>query len=81
MSRRSSMQRRVKRLEQRQANPVGREAYISPSSLRGETHLVMFRPPEHGLYYFKEEPGPGPQLDSFGKFESVLQFTEDEANF
>jgi hypothetical protein len=81
MTRRSSMRRRLERLEQKQASPVGREAYIAPSSLVGETHLVVDGPPVGGRYYFREEPGPGPQLDSFGKFESILQFTEDEANF
>jgi hypothetical protein len=81
MSRRSSIQRRLRRLEQRQANPAAREAFIAPSSLVGETHLVVDGPPVGGRYYFREEPGPGPQLDSFGKFESILQFTEDEANF
>ena len=81
MSHRSSMQRRLKRLEQKQASPAGREAYIAPSSLVGETHLVVDGPPVGGRYYFREEPGPGPQLADFGQFESILQFTEDELNF
>jgi hypothetical protein len=81
MPRRSSLRRRLTRLEQRQANPAGRSAYIEPSSLVGETHLVMLGPPRYGCWHFEERPGPGPQLADFGKFESVLQFTEDEANF
>ena len=85
MMRRSSMRKRLERLEavrQERASALLREAFIE--MLDGdctERHPVMLSDADAARCYFQEMPGPGPQLADFGEFELVLHLTRDEMNF
>ena len=56
-----------------------RYAYVEMSgeaSAEKHVELVSHRP---GSWSFKEIPGPGPNLDDFGKFDTEIWMTADEA--
>jgi hypothetical protein len=79
---RLSIWKRLARLEavrQKQAETLGREAFIVMGTHEGETHLEMTGS-DGGRCWFQEQPGPGPQLAHFGSFSVVVGFTEAEAN-
>ena len=78
----SSLKKRLARLEAarlKQAAASGREAFIVSGPYNGERHLEMTSSDDCRCW-FRERPGPGPQLSDFGEFASVLGFTEAEAN-
>jgi len=85
MARRSSMRRRLERLEaarQRQASPVYREAWVEMCAGNCvETHVETTSTVDDGRWYFEELPGPGPQLSDFGQFSLVMYLTTAEMNF
>jgi hypothetical protein len=84
MMRGLSIRKRLERLEavhKKQANVVGREAFIEMGAFDGERHLVMMSPRDQARCYFQEMPGPGPQLADFGEFSLVLVLTSAEMNF
>jgi hypothetical protein len=82
--RKLSTRTRLERLEAEQAKATdSREAWIA--SFHGDDHgdarrhLVASH--SDGLRcWFLERPGPGPQIEDFGKFECVVQLTADEMN-
>jgi hypothetical protein len=83
MMRRSSIRKRIERLEtdwKKLAITVERSAFIE--TLAGdcvERHLVMISPPGDQCF-FQERPGLGPNLADFGQFGMVLHLTTDEMN-
>jgi hypothetical protein len=81
--RRPSIWNRLARLEtlrQKQTDATGRSAFIEMGCFAGERHLILTSPPDQAACYFKEMPGPGPQLADFGKFSLVLVLTSAEMN-
>ena len=79
-----TLRRRLDRLEAAHragVNRAWRYAYVELSDdLGDEKHveLVSFQNP--GSWRFREIPGPGPALDDFGKFDTVICLTSAEAN-
>ena len=82
MSHRSSIRRRLDRLEAaRQANAADRAAFFVLAGDGGREHHLEITSCDGGRVWFQERPGPGPQLADFGHFAQVVDFTDDEANF
>jgi hypothetical protein len=81
MKHRSTIRKRLERLEatlQKRASAVYREAFVEICfDCPGERHVVMTGS-DGGRYWFREEPGPGPQLSDFGEFAFVLGVTPAE---
>lgn len=84
MRRRLSVRKRLERLEAAQAKAATKpytEALIEIGDCDEdcERHLVMTSS-DRGRFYFREEPGPGPQLADFGEFSFVMHLTYAEMN-
>jgi hypothetical protein len=82
MMHRLSIRARLERLETvlRKGTPTpGREAFVEmlPAAV-GERHLVMTSPAGAARCWFQERAGPGPGIEDFGEFESVLYLTTAE---
>ena len=84
MMRRSSIRKRIERLEtdwKTLAITVERSAFIETLAEDCvERHLVMISPPSDQQCFFQEKPGLGPKLADFGEFRMVLHLTTDEMN-
>lgn len=82
MKRRSSIGSRIERLEalqRRRTNAAEREALIVLCVEDcAEKHLETANPPESSRWIFEQMPGPGPQLEDFGEFGTVVWFTPAE---
>jgi hypothetical protein len=81
--RRSSIETRLLRLEAMRgsrASPSYRRAtiLIGESDAAGEQHLLLVGPADDPSCFFKQMPGPGPQLADFGKFDQMLCVTQAE---
>lgn len=84
MKRSRSIRKRLEHLEAgRQADTLTRQAFIeifSDDSDCAERHVELLSDRSESRWYFQEKPGPGPQLDDFGKFGLVLWLTYAEMN-
>jgi hypothetical protein len=84
MKRSLSIRKRLEHLEAGcQVDTVAREAFIeicSEQSDSAERHVELLSNRSEPRWYFQEKPGPGLQLDDFGKFGLVLWLTYAEMN-
>jgi hypothetical protein len=82
--RRTSLQRRLRRLEESQqklARTFLHEAFVEIADENAdEYHIEFLSDTGDGRCYFKEMPGPGPQLADFGELDPVLYLTYAEMN-
>jgi hypothetical protein len=74
MIRRSSLRKRLERLEgaQHQLRTAGGFALVVLEAFTGEVHIERF----NGNLW--QMPGPGPGIEAFGDFEQVVYMTAEE---